>query len=340
MLLWHLIAIPPALIRGVRVAIVVDVPTYRPSTKSTGLSKAHGWRHTNHPCLRLLMYFDFSPDVGKHKEYQLIHRISLTYMWQWSNPLIRFNVQLGRFAKLKRKSGQALVSHFGDGEDLSGNLGNAWNNMTVLAGSNICTFNVKTTLLVDDCRCCVHTIACPFDNKHVCFIRQFGKTDPSDLMSKYKASQGIPIREEIHLGVVEVASFEIATAKNAGPLKDDANSNGSFKVVLEGTYLVMYITSPEMFTNQSSVIKSCFWKKSWRFSQSISEISEVSCPFMWNFLTTWESIDVFRVGIQTSGVSLFHGLAVPSPTFPSACSVLWLGCSDEARRVGEIHGEW
>lgn len=131
--------------------------------------------HTNHPRLRLLMYFEFSPDVGKQKEYQIIHRISLTYMWEWSDPLIRFNVQLGRFASLKRKNGQALVSHFGDGEDLSGDLGNAWNNMTVLAGSNICTFNVKTILLVDDCRCRVHTIACPFDNKHVCFIRQFGK---------------------------------------------------------------------------------------------------------------------------------------------------------------------
>lgn len=156
MLLWHLIAFPPALIRGVRVAIVVDVPTYRPSTTSTRLSKAHG-----------------SP----HKSSQmLVNTKSIkSFMWQWSNPLIRFNVQLGRFAKLKRKSGQALVSHFGDGEDLSGDLGNAWNNMTVLAGSYIWTIYVKITLLVDDCRCRVHTIACPFDNKHVCFIRQFGK---------------------------------------------------------------------------------------------------------------------------------------------------------------------
>lgn len=146
-----------------------------------------------------------------------------------------------------------------------------------------------------------------------------------------EASQGIPIREEIHLGVVEVESFEIATAKKRRSPKRWCE----LKWVLQGC------SSPEMLTNRSSVIKSCF-------SQKILEIppkhfwnlSEVFCRFLWNFLTTWESIDVFRVGIQIPDVSLFHRLAVPSPTFPSACSVLWLGCSDEARRVGEIHGEW
>lgn len=48
-----------------------------------------------------------------------------------------------------------------------------------------------------------------------------------------------------------------------------------------------------------------FPKKSWRFHQNISEISlRFFCRFLWNFLTTWESIDVFRVGIQTRGFTV------------------------------------